>query len=71
VVTKLLGSEVDKEIIVPRIIRGDVKEMFIGEVSIDGGTGSIEGESSDEFGEDERFLALGCCKFEIVLLKDN
>jgi hypothetical protein len=36
VVSKLLCSEVDEEIIVPRIIRGDVKEMFIGEVGIDG-----------------------------------
>jgi hypothetical protein len=36
VVSKFLGSEVDEKIIVPRIIRGDVKEMFIGEVGIDG-----------------------------------
>jgi hypothetical protein len=59
-VTKLLGLEVDKEVTVPRIIQSDVKEMFIGEVYIDGGTGSIRGEGCDEFGEDERFLALGC-----------
>ena len=59
-VTKILGSEVDEEIAVPRIIRSDVKEMFIGEVGIDGGTGSIRGEGCDEFSEDERFLSLGC-----------
>jgi hypothetical protein len=60
VVTELLGSEVDEEVAVPRIIRSDVKEMFIREVGIDGGTGSIRGEGRDKFGEDERFLALGC-----------
>jgi hypothetical protein len=31
-----LCSEVDEEIIVPGIIRRDVKEMFVGEVYIDG-----------------------------------
>jgi hypothetical protein len=60
VVSKFLCSEVDEKIIVPRVIRGDVKEMFIGEVSIDGGTGSIGGKCHDEFGEDEGFLSLGC-----------
>ena len=59
-VTEILGSEVDKEVAVPRIIRSDIKEMSIGEVGIDGGTGSIRGEGCDKFGEDERFLALGC-----------
>jgi hypothetical protein len=59
VVTKLLGSEVDEEVSVPRIIQSDIKEMFIGEVSINGGTGSIRGEGHDNFSEDERFLALG------------
>jgi hypothetical protein len=34
--SKLLCSEVDEEIIVPGIIRGDVEEVFIGEVCIDG-----------------------------------
>jgi hypothetical protein len=52
--------EVDEEVSVPRIIRSDVKEMFIGEVDIDGATGSIGGEGCDEFGEDESFLSLGC-----------
>jgi hypothetical protein len=36
VVSKILCSEVDEEITVPGIIRGDVKEMFVGEVGIDG-----------------------------------
>ena len=45
--------------------------MFIREVGIDGGTGSIGGESCDEFSEDKSFLALGCCKFKIILLKDD
>jgi hypothetical protein len=35
VVSKFLGSEVEKNIIVPRVIRGDEKEMFVGEVGID------------------------------------
>jgi hypothetical protein len=60
VVTKLFGSEVEEEVVIPRIIQSDVKEMFIGEVGIDGGTSSIGGEGYDKFDEDERFLALGC-----------
>jgi hypothetical protein len=60
VVSKFLGSEVDEKIVVPRVIQGDEKEMFVGEVGIDGGTGSIQGKCRDEFREDERFLALGC-----------
>jgi hypothetical protein len=60
VVIKLLGSEVDEEVVVPRIIQSDVKEMFIGEVGIDGGTGSIGGEDCDKFEEDKSFLSLGC-----------
>jgi hypothetical protein len=60
VVTKILGSEIDEEVIVPRIIRSDIKEMFVGEVGIDGGTGSIRGEGRDKFGEDESFLSLRC-----------
>ena len=55
-----MGLEVDEEAAVPRIIRSDVKEMFIGEVGIDRGNGSIRGEGCDEFGKDERFLSLGC-----------
>jgi hypothetical protein len=60
VVTELLGSEVDEEVAVPRIIRSDVKEMFIREVDIDRGTGSIGREGCDKFGKDKRFLFLGC-----------
>jgi hypothetical protein len=60
VVSELLCSEVDEEIIIPRIIRRDVKEMFIGEVSIDGSTGSIGRKCRNEFGKDEGFLSLGC-----------
>jgi hypothetical protein len=60
VVTKLLSSKVDEKVIVPRIIRSDVKEVFVGKVNIDEGTGSIRGEGCDKFSEDESFLALGC-----------
>jgi hypothetical protein len=60
VVTEILGLEVDEEVVVPRIIRSDVKDMFIREVSIDGGTGSIKGEGRDKFGEHKRFLSLVC-----------
>jgi hypothetical protein len=60
VVTEILGSEVDEEFTVPRIIRSDIKEMFIREVSIDGGTGSIRGEGRDKFDEDESILSLRC-----------
>jgi hypothetical protein len=71
VVSEFLCSEVDEKIDIPRVIRGDVKEMFVGEVSIDEGMGSIGGERHDEFGEDKGFLALGCGKFEVILLKDD
>jgi hypothetical protein len=60
VVSEFLCSEVDEKIIVPWVIRGDVEEMFIGEVGIDGGTGSIGGKCHNEFSEDEGFLSLGC-----------
>jgi hypothetical protein len=60
VVSEFFCSKIYENISIPRFIRGDVKEMFIGEVGIDGGIGSIGGESRDEFGEGESFLALGC-----------
>ena len=71
VVTELLGLEVDEEVTVPGVIRWDVKEMFIGEVGIGRWTGSVGGKFHDKLRKDESFLALGCWKFEIVLLKDN
>ena len=55
-----MSSEVDKEVVVPRIIRSDVKEVFVGKVGIDGGTGGVRGEGRDKFGENEGFLTLGC-----------
>ena len=60
VVSKFLCSEVDKKIVIPRIIRGDVKEMFVGEIDIDRRTSSIRGKCRNEFGKDEVFLSLGC-----------
>jgi hypothetical protein len=60
VVTKLLSSEVDEEVTVPRIIRSDVKEVFVGKVGVDGGTGGVRGEGCDKFGENEGLLTLGC-----------
>jgi hypothetical protein len=68
---EILCLEVDKEIAIPRIIQGDVKEILIGEVSIDGSIGSIGRKSCNEFNEDVGFLSLGCSKFEVVLLKDE
>jgi hypothetical protein len=60
VVTELLGSEVDEEVAIPRVIRSDVKEMFVREVGIDGGAGSVRGECHEKFGKDKGFLSLGC-----------
>jgi hypothetical protein len=60
VVTKLLSSEIDEEVTVPRIIQSDVKEVFVRKVSIDGGTGGVRGEGRDKFSENEGLLALGC-----------
>jgi hypothetical protein len=60
VVTEILSSEVDKEVAVPRIIRSDVKEMFVGKVDVDGGTGGVRGEGCDKFGENEGLLNLRC-----------
>ena len=59
-VTEILSSKVDEEVTVPRIIRSDVKEVFIEKVSIDGGIGCVRGEGRDKFGENEGFLSLGC-----------
>jgi hypothetical protein len=60
VVTELLISEVDEEVVVPRIIQSDVKGVFVEKVSIDGGTSGVRGEGRDKFGENEGFLSLGC-----------
>jgi hypothetical protein len=60
VVTKILISEVDEEVVVPRIIRSDVKEVFVGKVNIDGGIDCVRGEGCDKFSENEGFIALGC-----------
>jgi hypothetical protein len=71
VVTELLSLEVDEEVAVPRIIRSDVKEMFVGKVGVDGGTGGVRGEGRDKFGENEGLLALRCRELKVILLKDN
>jgi hypothetical protein len=60
VVTELLSSEVDEEVSVPRIIRSDVKEMFVEKVGVDGGTGGVRGEGRDKFDENEGLLTLRC-----------
>jgi hypothetical protein len=60
VVTKFLNSKVDEEVAIPRIIRSDVKEMFVGKVSVDGGTSGVRGEGHDKFGENEGLLTLRC-----------
>jgi hypothetical protein len=60
VVTELLSAEIDEEVVVPRIIRGDVKEIFIGKVGVDGGIGGVRGEGHDEFSENEGLLTLRC-----------
>jgi hypothetical protein len=71
VLTEILSSQVDEEVAIPRIIRGDVKEMFIGKVRIDGCTGCVRGKVCDKFGENEGLLTLGCQELEVVFLKDN
>jgi hypothetical protein len=71
VLTELLSSQLDEEVAIPRIIRGDVKKMFIRKVRIDGCTGCVRGKVRDKFGENEGLLTLGCGKLEVVLLKDN
>jgi hypothetical protein len=60
VVTEILSLEVDEEVTIPRIIRSDVKEVFVGNVDIDGGTGCVRGEGRDKFNENEGFISLGC-----------
>jgi hypothetical protein len=50
VVTELLSSEVDEEVVVPRIIRSNVKEMFVWKVSVDGGAGGVRGKGREKFG---------------------
>jgi hypothetical protein len=56
----LLSSEVDEEVVVPRIIRINVKEMFVWKVGVDGGAGGVRGEGPDKFGENEGLLTLRC-----------
>jgi hypothetical protein len=58
VVTKILSSEVDDEVSVPRIIRSDVKEMFVGKVGVVWGTGGVRGEGHDKFGVNKGLLTL-------------
>jgi hypothetical protein len=60
VMAKILCLEVDEEIFVPGIIQGDVKEMFIRKVFIDGGIGSVGRKCHNEFDKDKGFLSLGC-----------
>ena len=59
-VTKILSSDIEEEVIVPRIIRSDVKEMFVGKVGVDEGTGGVRGEGCDKFNENEGLLTLRC-----------
>ena len=58
-VTELLSSEVDEEVAVPRIIRSDVKEMFIRKVGVDGGAGGVRWKGRDKFGENKFFIYFG------------
>ena len=59
-ITEILSSEVDEEVAVPRIIQSDVKEIFVGKVGVDGGTGGVRGEGYDKFDENEGLLTLRC-----------
>ena len=59
-VTEILSSKVDEEVTVPRIIQSAIKEVFIGKVSVDRGTGGVRGEGRENFGENEGLLTLGC-----------
>jgi hypothetical protein len=52
-------------------MRSDVKEMFIGKVSIDRGAGCVRGKGRDKFGENEGLITLWGLELEVVLLKDN
>ena len=66
-----MSAEIGEEVIVPRIIRSDVKEMFIRKVSVDGGTGCVREEGYDKFGENKGLLTLRCGELEVIFLKDN
>ena len=55
-----MSSKINDVVIVPRIIRSDIKEMFVGKVGIDGGTGGVRGEGHDKFSENEGLLTLRC-----------
>jgi hypothetical protein len=49
VITELLSSQIDEEVAIPRIIRGDVEEMFVRKVRIDRGTGYVRRKGCDKF----------------------
>jgi hypothetical protein len=59
-VTEILSSEIDEEVVIPRIIRSDIKEMFVGKVGVDGGTGGVIGKGRDKFGKNKGLLTLRC-----------
>jgi hypothetical protein len=58
VVTKILSSEVDEEVAIPRIIRSDVKVMFVRKVGVDGGIGGVRGKGCEKFGKNQGLLTL-------------
>jgi hypothetical protein len=71
VVTEILSVKIDEEVAVLRIIRCDVKEMFVGKVGVDGGTSGVGGEGRDNFNKNEGLLTLRFSELKVVRLKDN
>jgi hypothetical protein len=59
VISKLLCLKVDEKVTILGIIRGDVEEVFIREIRVDGWTSSVRGKRCNEFREHECFLAFG------------
>ena len=55
-----MSLEVNEKVTIPRIIRSDVKEMFVWKVGVDGDAGGVRGEGCDKFGENEGLLTLRC-----------
>jgi hypothetical protein len=57
--SKLLFPKVDEEVVVLGVIPGDVEEVFVRKIHIDGCIINVRGKRHDDFGENKCFLSFG------------
>jgi hypothetical protein len=61
--SKLLCSKVDEEVVIPGVIQGDVEEVLVGKIHINGCIISVRGKCHDDLDENEFFISFGSIKF--------